>query len=209
VGVRQLIIDAWSWLNYKPVMADPHRPGHRAFPELASGWVPDDDMRRLAAYKLLAAYDSNQAGQLAAVSGDVEGLERRELGDASKLIDTALGYLLGSEQAIVVPGAEHADDDDPPAGATEAAALQERLREWAEKELLPLRIQQTERCAVRVHFAWELPATRAMGSAMGTVRGSGASPTNSGRSARPPPRAAPLTAAPSVRKSLALTATPR
>jgi hypothetical protein len=47
VGVRQLVIDAWSWLNYKPVMADPHRPGHRAFPELASGWVPDDDMRPL------------------------------------------------------------------------------------------------------------------------------------------------------------------
>lgn len=160
VRVRQLVIDAWSWLNYKPAMADPHRPGRRAFPELASGWVPDDDMRRLAAYKLLAAYDSNQAGQLAAVSGDVKGLERRELGDASKLIDTALGYLLGSEQSIVVAGAEHADDEDPPAGAAEAAALQERLRAWAEKELLPLRIQQTERCAVRCGdgvytLAWE------------------------------------------------------
>lgn len=160
MSVRQLVIDAWSWLNYKPVMADPHRPGHRAFPELASGWLPDDDMRRLAAYKLLAAYDSNQAGQLAAVSGDIKGLERRELGDASKLIDTALGYLLGSEQSIVVPGAEHADDDDPPPGAAGAADLQDRLRQWAEKELLPLRIQQTERCAVRCGdgvytLAWE------------------------------------------------------
>ncbi|GAA3381109.1 hypothetical protein GCM10020367_71070 [Streptomyces sannanensis] len=32
---------------------------------------------------------------------------------ASSLIDTAPGYLLGSEQTITVPGAEHADDDSP------------------------------------------------------------------------------------------------
>ena len=159
VRLRTLLIDAWSWLNYKPVMADPERPGHRVFAELAGLWVPDDDMRRLTAYKLLAAYDSNQAGQLAAATGDHKGLDRRELGDASKLIDTALGYLLGSEQSIVVPGAEHADDDPPP-GAARAAQLQEDLREWAEKELLPLRIQQAERSAVRggdgiYTLAWE------------------------------------------------------
>jgi hypothetical protein len=71
VSLRTLFIDALSWLNYKPVMADPDRPGHRA-----------------------------------AVTGDHHGLERRELGDASKLIDTTLGYLLGAEQTIVVPGAD-------------------------------------------------------------------------------------------------------
>ncbi|TKA04840.1 hypothetical protein [Actinacidiphila oryziradicis] len=59
-----LVIDAWSWLNYKPVMADPDRPANsRAFPELAGWWVPAADMPRLAAYKLLAAYDNNQAGR--------------------------------------------------------------------------------------------------------------------------------------------------
>ena len=129
-------------------VGDPDRPlNRRAFPELASSWVPEEDTRRLQAYKLLAAYDSNQSGQLAAVSGDHKALERRELGDPGKLIDTALGYLLGSEQSIVVPGAEHADDDDPPADAQRAADRQEKLRDWAEKELLPLRIQQAERCA--------------------------------------------------------------
>ncbi|MGW0822551.1 hypothetical protein [Streptomyces sp. NPDC002845] len=146
--LRQLVIDAWSWLNYKPVMADPRRPGRNAFTELAASWVPDEDLRRLAAYKLLAAYDSNQAGQVTAASGDDAGLERRELGDAAKLVDTALGYLLGSEQTIVVQGAEHANDDDPPANAAEAAAVQAQLRSWAEKELLPLRMQQTERTAI-------------------------------------------------------------
>ncbi|WP_189111744.1 hypothetical protein [Streptomyces camponoticapitis] len=54
-------------------------------------WLP-------TGYWLLATYDSKQAGQVAAITGDGEsGTERRELGDASKLVDIALGYLLGSE----------------------------------------------------------------------------------------------------------------
>jgi hypothetical protein len=39
VRLRTLVIDAWSWLNYKPV-----RPANsRAFPELAGSWVPAAD----------------------------------------------------------------------------------------------------------------------------------------------------------------------
>ncbi|NUK14064.1 hypothetical protein [Streptomyces lunaelactis] len=148
MGLRQFVIDAWSWLNYKPVMADAGRPGNRAFPELAATWLPPHELRRLAAYKVLAAYDNNQAGQLAAASGDESALERRELGDAANLVDTALGYLLGSEQKITVEGAEHADEEAPKPGSTEAAAVQERLRKWADKELLTLRVQQAERPAV-------------------------------------------------------------
>ncbi|MDF9812994.1 hypothetical protein [Streptomyces sp. SPB162] len=160
MGLRELITDVWSWLDYKPVMADPRRPGRNAWAELTSSWVPDEDLRRLAAYRLLAAYDSNQAGQVAAITGDDEtGTERRELGDASKLIDTALGYLLGSEQTITVAGAEHADDD-PTNEAAMALAVQDKLRAWAEKELLPLRIQQAERTAILLgdavySLAWE------------------------------------------------------
>ncbi|GAA3371248.1 hypothetical protein GCM10020367_21140 [Streptomyces sannanensis] len=159
--LRDLVIDAWSWLNYKPAMAQPSRPGGNTFAEVTGSWVPDEDLRRLASYKLTAAYDLNQAGQLAAATSSDEGhADRRELGDASKLIDTALGYLLGSEQTITVPGAEHADDDNPPEGAAAAAELQEQLRGWAEKELLALRMQQAERVAVRsgdavYTLAWE------------------------------------------------------
>ncbi|MFF4504809.1 hypothetical protein [Streptomyces sp. NPDC001401] len=165
--LRELLIDAWSWLNYKPAMVDPNRPGHHAFPELNNSWVPAEDLRRLAAYKVLAAYDSNQAGQFAAFTGDQQGMERRELGDSSKLIDTTLGYLLGAEQTIVVPGADHADQDKPPADALLAADLQARLRDWAEKELLSLRIQQAERCSVRCGdgvytLAWEPSKRRAL-----------------------------------------------
>ncbi|MGW3563063.1 hypothetical protein ACWDSL_04020 [Streptomyces sp. NPDC000941] len=148
VGLRQFVIDAWSWLNYKPVMADASRQASRSFPELAASWLPPHEMRRLAAYKVLASYDNNQAGQLAAASGDELALERRELGDAANLVDTALGYLLGSDQQIAVAGAERADEEVPEPGATEAAAAQERLRKWADQELLTLRVQQAERAAV-------------------------------------------------------------
>ncbi|MER8002126.1 hypothetical protein [Streptomyces sp. NPDC095613] len=110
--------------------------------------MPSHELRRLAAYKVLASYDNNQAGQLAAMSGDEAALERRELGDAANLVDTALGYLLGSDQQIAVEGAQHADEEVPPPGAVEAAAVQKRLREWAAKELLTLRVQQAERAGV-------------------------------------------------------------
>jgi hypothetical protein len=159
VGLRELITDVWSWLDYKPAMADPRRPGRNTWAELTRSWVPDEDLRRLAAYRLLAAYDSNQAGQLAAVMGDDEaGIERRELGDASKLVDTALGYLLGSQQVISVAGAEHTDDQ--PTAEAAALAVQDKLRAWAEKEMLPLRLQQAERTAILLGdavytLAWE------------------------------------------------------
>ncbi|MFJ8589305.1 hypothetical protein ACIRD2_32235 [Streptomyces sp. NPDC093595] len=55
VGLRQLFTDVWSWLDYKPVMADPTRIGRNAWAELTSSWVPDEDLRRLSAYRLLAA----------------------------------------------------------------------------------------------------------------------------------------------------------
>ncbi|OAH09864.1 hypothetical protein [Streptomyces jeddahensis] len=70
------------------------------------------------------------------------------MGDAANLVDTALGYLLGSDQQIMVAGAEHADEEAPEPGSTQAATVQERLRKWAEKELLTLRVQQAERNAV-------------------------------------------------------------
>ncbi|MEV8311698.1 hypothetical protein AB0P36_31280 [Streptomyces flavidovirens] len=55
MDLRRFVIDAWSWLSYKPVMADVGGPGNRAFAELASSWLPPHELRRLAAYKVLAA----------------------------------------------------------------------------------------------------------------------------------------------------------
>lgn len=159
---RAVVIDAWSWLNYKPIYSDPRgMPHRRAFPEAKASWVPPTDERRLAAYKLLAAYDNNQAAELAEVMDGPTAREKREFGDPSLFIDAILAHVLGREQTITVPGAE-----DPDADAAMAERVQTLLRDWAENELLPMRVQQTERKAVSLgdgvyRLAWDPAKQRA------------------------------------------------
>ncbi|MFI2620381.1 hypothetical protein [Streptomyces sp. NPDC018584] len=149
MGLKSVLVDGWSWLNYKPLFSDtmgmPHR---RAFPEAYASWVPDADARRLAAYKLLAAYDHNQAGELAEIRDGQEARERREFGDPSMFIETLVSHVLGRDQQIVVPGAEKAGVDDADGQAAKAERVQALLREWADEELLPMRMLQGERTAV-------------------------------------------------------------
>ncbi|MEW9521789.1 hypothetical protein [Streptomyces tubercidicus] len=160
MGLREVVIHAWSWLNYKPIYSnDLGMPNRRAFPEAQAMWVPAEDERRLAAYKLLAAYDNNQAAELAALGGDPGTRDRREFGDPSTLIETVMSHVLGREQTITVPGAEN-EDGEPDADEAMAARVQELLRDWAKDELLPMRIQQAERKAVSLgdgvyRLAWE------------------------------------------------------
>ncbi|MBT1183441.1 hypothetical protein HET69_05330 [Streptomyces sp. CJ_13] len=82
MGLNTFVSDAWSWLNYKPMMAatSDGRP-HRGLAPQAT-WLPQESVRRLTACKVLAAYDANQAGELAALTGNDAGAERREFGDA-------------------------------------------------------------------------------------------------------------------------------
>ncbi|WP_282795770.1 hypothetical protein [Streptomyces sp. CC224B] len=172
MGLRQFLVDAWGWLNFKPVYADPHlgTPHRRAFPAAHATWVPDEDARRLAAYTVLAAYDNNQAGELAEIRDGPEARERREFGDPATFIDAITADVLGDEQRIVVDGAEHDEDDTSP-DAAEASAVQEALIQWAEDEQLAMRMQQAERKAVSLgdavyRLAWEpgkgRPTLRAM-----------------------------------------------
>lgn len=147
-GVRAAVIDTWSWLNYKPLYSDTlGMPNRRAFPEAHATWVPAADERRLSAYKLLTAYDNNQVAELSAYLDGDSARERREFGDPSMFVDTITSHVLGDEQTITMPGAEQADD-----GASSDAATAERvqtlLREWADEELLPMRLLQVERKAV-------------------------------------------------------------
>ncbi|MEU0837206.1 hypothetical protein [Streptomyces sp. NPDC005969] len=149
MGLKSVVIDAWSWLNFKPIYSDPGlgMPNRRAFPEAHASWVPAADERRLSAYKLLAAYDNNQAAELAELRDGPSARERREFGDPSMFIDTLVAHVMGREQHITVPGAEQTDADNE----TEAAAadrVQELLRKWADDELLSMRMLQCERKAV-------------------------------------------------------------
>jgi hypothetical protein len=150
-GTKQVIIDAWSWLNYKPLYSDNlGMPNRRAFPEAHATWVPAADERRLAAYKMLAAYDNNQVAELTAFRDGDDALERREFGDPSMFVDTITSHVLGDEQTITVPGAENAGGDDSTPEDETADRVQTLLREWADEELLAMRLLQTERQAVRL-----------------------------------------------------------
>lgn len=167
-GLKRVTIDAWSWLNYKPVFSDPRgMPHRRAFPEAKATWVPPHDERRLAAYKLLAAYDNNQAAELSEVLDGPEAREKREFGDPSMFVDAILAHVLGREQHITVPGADTTDaTGQPDTGAQAAERVQDLLREWAETELLAMRVQQTERKAVSLgdgvyRLAWDPGKQRA------------------------------------------------
>lgn len=162
MGLRDVVIGAWGWLNYKPVFNSESTgmPNRRAYTEAHAMWVPAEDERRLAAYKTLAAYDNNQAAELAAIGGDPHARDRREFGDASMLVDTVMAHVLGREQTITVPGAEHEGSDTADADTAMAARVQELLRDWAESEQLPMRLQQAERKAVSLgdgvyRLAWD------------------------------------------------------
>lgn len=148
-GLKSVIIDRWSWLNYKPLYSDTMgMPNRRAFPEAHATWVPAADERRLAAYKMLTAYDNNQVAELTAFRDGDEARERREFGDPSMFVDTITSHVLGEEQTITVPGAENAGGDQSTPEAETAERVQTLLREWADEELLPMRLLQTERKAV-------------------------------------------------------------
>ncbi|MEW2402139.1 hypothetical protein [Streptomyces sp. NPDC046862] len=149
-GAKKVVVDAYSWLNYKPVFSDTlGMPNRRAFPEAHASWVPVADERRLAAYTMLTAYDNNQVAELTAVRDGDDARERREFGDPAMFVDTITSHVLGDEQTITVPGAEHADADGAASqGAATAERVQTLLREWADEELLPMRLLQTERKAV-------------------------------------------------------------
>jgi len=163
VGLREVVIHAWSWLNYKPVYSGHNDgqgvPNRRAFPEATAMWVPEEDQKRLAAYKLLAAYDQNQAFELAEAGGDHHAAEKREFGDPSMFIETVMSHVLGREQTITVQGAD-TDSDQPTPDEAMADRIQELLREWAQDEQLAMRIQQCERKSVSLgdgvyRLAWD------------------------------------------------------
>ncbi|KPI15692.1 hypothetical protein OK074_2137 [Actinobacteria bacterium OK074] len=133
---RQLVIDTWGALAYKPAFQEAAGGGPVRLPgAVGASWVPEGERRRLAAYTLLAAYDTNQAAALLGADGD----DRREYGDACLVVDQTLSHLLGETQQVVVDGAE----------SDEAAREREKLlRDWARSEHLWMRMQHAERNAV-------------------------------------------------------------
>lgn len=101
--MRNLVIGTWGALAYKPAFqATTDGKSDRLPGSVAASWVPEAERRRLVAYTLLAAYDTNQAAALLGEAGD----DRRKYGDTSLIVDQTLSHLLGETQQVVVDGAE-------------------------------------------------------------------------------------------------------
>jgi len=143
-GVEDYVFDAWSPLAFKTALSG--KTTMRGWQ--APTWV-DDHRRRLAAYKILAAYRENSA-RLFLQEPDVNKLaETREYGDGAAITNAVVGALLGDVQRIMTADADEVDaDGKPTSAATRALKLQEWLDEWADKERLTRKVFETERDAV-------------------------------------------------------------
>jgi len=96
----------YSPLSHKAIIR-----GDRRGLNVAPGWVPDDELPRLAAYYVRAAYLGNSARHLLAATVDpTERRELREYGDPALIVDRYHSAVLGADWTIAVAGA----DTDPP-----------------------------------------------------------------------------------------------
>jgi hypothetical protein len=152
---EELVFDAWTPISFKRAMGSRSATGAGAG-FTAPRWVGQEHERRVTAYAVLRSYLDNAAREFMYSQNRDEIDNRREYGDAALLVNTVLGALLGEDQAIVTEGAEDAEaqqdaedgDAAERAGAAQALALQDWLRQWAQDERLGLKMIEAERRAV-------------------------------------------------------------
>lgn len=137
--MRSFVHDAWAALNHREAMGDgTNRPPN------VPNWVPDDEARRLAAYRILAAYLDNctryylpeilwqrpvETRQSGPISAEIEvgkspAEKFREYGDPQLLVEQAVALVLGDSQEIVIPDAAPVPEDATDAEKQAQAAAQ-------------------------------------------------------------------------------------
>lgn len=147
---RRLIIDQWSPLSHKESIGQPGT----FVPDrwLAPTWVPATEQRRLAAYRVLAAYRENVARlTLPSTVDDLDRDQRREYGDPTAFSNRIVASVLGDGWTVAVDGADDElfegprlppKPDPAPAGATplEQTIAAARAKAWdAEAESIVAR----------------------------------------------------------------------
>jgi hypothetical protein len=167
--MRSFVHDQYAALNFRDTLGD----GETRPPNVPS-WVSDlSDARRMAAYRILAAYLDNcaryylpetmwqrplatsivgpdqyghaVAAQTAASKSPAEKF--REYGDPRLLVEQAAALVLGESQEITVPDAAPLPDDAPDdekAAQVRAAQFADWLAGWADDERLLLRLYEQE-----------------------------------------------------------------
>lgn len=150
MSTRELIIDAWTALDFKRLFAKNRIGQSTQGPSLVPNWVGPHHLRRLQAYTLLRAYRENSSrffldfDEATAANANMRD-DHREYGDAELLVQQVRAALIGDEFRITLPGANETDpaDVDPT-----ALARQDFLRDWADSQRFGLKLLDTELDAV-------------------------------------------------------------
>lgn len=130
--------DVWSFYDFKSSFQQGHVDWN------TPSWVPDEDMRRLEAYKMLDSYYRNAARfWLGLEADDIDRRERREYGDPFLIVESIRSSVIGNDQNVSVKGA--VDDPEGP-----EADLQDKLLDWIEVERFQMKVSEAERDAVRL-----------------------------------------------------------
>lgn len=142
----EVTIDPWTYYEFKEAL---NTVGHgTANTKVAPSWVPPDDLRRLAAYKLVEAYYRNAARNWMKSDAPQEVVDaRREYGDAKTIRDAILSSLLGDDMSFLVSGAEQTRSGDR---NEQSQALAQKLLEWRLDERFDQKVIECERGAVGI-----------------------------------------------------------
>ncbi|TXH12539.1 MAG: hypothetical protein E6R03_12790 [Hyphomicrobiaceae bacterium] len=160
--------DQYSWLDYKEQFRNASSMRGSAT-RMKRSWVPEDEQRRLMAYRLLDAYYKNRSAEWMSREADEDQKKnRREYGDAFVLVETALASLIGDDQTVQVrhlemPPEPRVDDEgnvvldemtqDPIIETPEdeaAIGLNSVLEDWMVKERFIQKMIECERNAVKL-----------------------------------------------------------
>ena len=142
--MRELLIDAWTALDFKRLISTSRLGPSVAGPSLIPTWT-GRHQRRLQAYAMLRAYRENSSRFFLDTQDETQREDHREYGDAELLVQQVRAALLGDQIRITVPGA---DEINPDAADEAALARQEWLRNWADGQRFNLKIMETEGDAV-------------------------------------------------------------
>lgn len=97
-GPDDALLDLYATWSHKAALQARHGR------TMAPSWVPGTDLRRLAVYKLCAAYLSNSARMFLDTDAETKA-DRREYGDPSLLVSRIAAAVLGDGATLAVDGA--------------------------------------------------------------------------------------------------------
>lgn len=148
MGLRDLILDPYTYLSYKEVWSDDVGVRQPVVPS----WCGQDHLRRLTAYMIYDSFCKNSANRWMNpdVLDDEEDL-RREYGDPSLIVSSISSSVLGREGAeIHIMGAGQEPRNEDGTAATAEDRHQDALRQWAMKERLAIKLVENEKNACKL-----------------------------------------------------------